>query len=601
MGEDKKPDVDLELCKNNETLKTRFKTLWQTLGEKIVAKSEMLKNLEGDKLHVCILLFLYCLQGIPLGLKSSIPLILTRRSVPYTEQARFTIASYPFSMKVLWAPIVDSVFWAKFGRRKSWLVPAQYAIGFTMLVSYNFLDDLLGYTSEPESGPSNSTLRALNDTMENLDSNSTLIGDEQLDTEASQSFGIPDVASLTLLYFIMNFLAATQDVAVDGWALTMLKPSNVGYAATCNSVGQQIGWLMGFVVFTALESAGIVTLAQFTLFWGIVFLVTTTLIALFMTEKDKSRETPEEEELDLGIVEAYKTLWSIIRLPMMPVMIVVLFTTSFPFSAAEDIANLKLIEFGVPGEKIAALSLPMIPVKFIVTFFITKFIVGPKPIMVYLGAYPFRLLMCLSLTALVYITPLVKLSDGAFPGYYYPLVIAVFALHRATLYCQFLSLIAFMARISDPAIGGTYMTLLMTLINLGGMWCSSFVLWFVDQVTVKICVPDSGATLSAPLHIAANHTVVSPAWEENDCYGTEAVDSCKVAGGKCETITEGFYYMSVAWALIGLLWLVWGVRTFRQFQEIQLEKWRVIKKKKKNETQEKKTEEEDTFKYFYCF
>ena len=49
--------------------------------------------------------------------------------MPYTQQAMFTIASYPFSMKVLWAPIVDSVFWAKFGRRKSWLVPAQYAIG----------------------------------------------------------------------------------------------------------------------------------------------------------------------------------------------------------------------------------------------------------------------------------------------------------------------------------------------------------------------------------------------------------------------------------------------------------------------------------------
>ena len=229
------------------------------------------------------------------------------------------------------------------------------------------------------------------------------------------------------------------------------------------------------------------TLAQFTLFWGIVFLVTTTLIALFMTEKDKSREKPdvEVEELDLGIVEAYKNLWSIIRLPMMPVMILVLFTRSFPFSAAEDMANLKLIEFGVPGEKIAALSLPMIPVKIIVTAIITKFIVGPKPIMVYLGAYPFRLLMCLSLTALVYITPLVKLSDGAFPGYYYPLVIAVFALHRATLYAQKVSLVAFMVRISDPVIGGTYMTLLMTLLNLGDMWCNSFVLWFVDQVTVK--------------------------------------------------------------------------------------------------------------------
>ena len=88
----------------------------------------------------------------------------------------------------------------------------------------------------------------------------------------------------------------------------------------------------------------------------------------------------------------------------------------------------------------------------------------------------------------------------------------------------------------------------------------------------RICVPDSDSevTLSAPLHIASNHTVVSPAWEENDCYGTEAVDSCKAAGGKCETITEGFYYMSLAWALLGLLWLVWGVRTFKHFQEIQV-------------------------------
>ena len=101
MGQDKTPDVNLELEYNNGQSSNEVTVARrQTLGEKTIAKSEMLKNLEGDKLHVCILLFLYCLQGIPLGLKSSIPLILTRRSVPYIEQARFTIASYPFSMKV---------------------------------------------------------------------------------------------------------------------------------------------------------------------------------------------------------------------------------------------------------------------------------------------------------------------------------------------------------------------------------------------------------------------------------------------------------------------------------------------------------------------
>ena len=101
----------------------------KTLINRIMAKSQMWKDLEGDKIHVLILFFLYCLQGIPLGLRSSIPLILTKKNVPYTEQATFSISAYPFSMKVLWAPIIDSLFWAKFGKRKSWLVSVQYLIG----------------------------------------------------------------------------------------------------------------------------------------------------------------------------------------------------------------------------------------------------------------------------------------------------------------------------------------------------------------------------------------------------------------------------------------------------------------------------------------
>ena len=138
-----------------------------------------------------------------------------------------------------------------------------------------------------------------------------------------------------------------QDVAVDGWALTMLKPKNVGYASTCNSVGQVRGsninyhlisfntnanlisdmWMVprlhplhhpwecrlhlilsGIVILSFWSSYSMVPIAnimisilsadhqdqfqstfpsnatilisfiQFLLFWGIVFLVTTTLI-----------------------------------------------------------------------------------------------------------------------------------------------------------------------------------------------------------------------------------------------------------------------------------------------------------------------------------
>ena len=50
------------------------------------------------------------------------------------------------------------------------------------------------------------------------------------------------------MFFFLNFLAATQDIAVDGWALTMLKRENVGYASTCNSVGQTAGYFLGSVI-----------------------------------------------------------------------------------------------------------------------------------------------------------------------------------------------------------------------------------------------------------------------------------------------------------------------------------------------------------------
>ena len=32
------------------------------------------------------------------------------------------MASYPYSFKLLWSPVVDSVYSLAFGRRKSWVV-----------------------------------------------------------------------------------------------------------------------------------------------------------------------------------------------------------------------------------------------------------------------------------------------------------------------------------------------------------------------------------------------------------------------------------------------------------------------------------------------
>lgn len=55
---------------------------------------------------------------------------------------------------------------------------------------------------------------------------------------------------------------------------------------------------------------------------------------------------------------------------------------------------------------------------------------------------------------------------------------------------MFVASMAFFAKVSDPAVGGTYMTLLNTLCNLGGNWPATAALWFVDPLTLRKCSTD---------------------------------------------------------------------------------------------------------------
>lgn len=96
-----------------------------------------------DVHNIIFLMFLYFLQGVPLGLTGSLPFILSSRKVSYADQGTFSFAFWPFSLKLLWAPLVDSLYVKKFGRRKSWLVPMQYIMGIFMIVFADYVHQLL--------------------------------------------------------------------------------------------------------------------------------------------------------------------------------------------------------------------------------------------------------------------------------------------------------------------------------------------------------------------------------------------------------------------------------------------------------------------------
>lgn len=268
-----------------------------TCEEDSLSDSRELKRdkIGKDKWSIALLLLLYTLQGIPLGLAASIPMVLQAKKVGYRQQALFSLVSWPFSVKLLWAPLVDAFYSRSFGRRKSWLIPTQYVIGFVMLVLSYYMDDLLGSDKEP-----------------------------------------PRVMILTVVFFVLFVCAATQDIAVDGWALTILSRENVGHASTCNSVGQTAGYFLGYTIFLALESKefcnsylrlepqdkGLVDLPGFLFFWGLVFIIVTTLVWLL---KKEAREPHTEIKED--ILSAYSQLLNILKLKSVQAYVVFALTS----------------------------------------------------------------------------------------------------------------------------------------------------------------------------------------------------------------------------------------------------------------------------------
>lgn len=63
---------------------------------------------------------------------------------------------------------------------------------------------------------------------------------------------------------------------------------------------------------------------------------------------------------------------------------------------------------------------------------------------------------------------------------------------------MFVALLAFFSRISDPRFGGTYITLLNTITNLGCTWTSTVALGMIDLLTFRVCTTDSKNYCSTP-------------------------------------------------------------------------------------------------------
>lgn len=132
---------------------------------------------EQDRRNFLLLVLLYFLQGIPMGLAGgSVPFLL-KSHLSYGQIGVYSLASYPYSLKLLWSPIVDAVWSAKVGRRKSWILPIQALSGLGMIW---------------------------------LGSNAQAMMEKAGENNGAGVWGF------TGWWFALVFMCATQDIAVDG-------------------------------------------------------------------------------------------------------------------------------------------------------------------------------------------------------------------------------------------------------------------------------------------------------------------------------------------------------------------------------------------------
>lgn len=469
-------------------------------------------NLQGEYTNIAMLLLLYTLQGIPMGFAAILPLLMKERGISYSVIGVFSLTHWPFSLKLLWAPIVDSVYMDSVGRRKTWLIPTQLLIG-AVLIWISFVFDLwVGSTGNAEA-------------------------------EKTEIF----IYSLTAVFTLLYFLCATQDIAVDGWALTILRPENVGYQSMCNAAGQTFGYAFAYIGALSFQHMNLLPFRDFMFYCGIGFILVTLAVAVLKSEKPVAADEKCE-----SVSEVYAQLIAMWKLQSIRSLVCVLLLWKIPYVGCEVVTTLKMQEKGIPKEHIAFLGAVCTVLSVFVPVLVSKYTSGPRPLDVNAKLFLPRVFLCFVALLLVYFCPNVagiikanpeeaNFGGEHFPYAYYACVALASVIGVVVSTSMFVGQMGFYARVSPKDIGGTYMTLLNTFANMGGMWVTPVMFQLVDLLTIT---------------------------EENEeCEG--GVD-CKPS-----VVADGFFLMTIGCGILGLLFYPLLRRELALLTSYPKEAWRI--------------------------
>ena len=151
-----------------------------------------------------LLATLYLSQGLPFGFfGQALPILMRQEGRSLPDIGKATWLMLPWALKFLWAPLVDRLWVARVGRRRSWILPLQ-AASITLSASLYWLGG-----------------------------------------------GAP-IATLMAALFLTNLISATQDIATDGLAVELLSDGERGYGNSVQVAGYRAGMILGGGVLLAV-------------------------------------------------------------------------------------------------------------------------------------------------------------------------------------------------------------------------------------------------------------------------------------------------------------------------------------------------------------
>jgi PAT family beta-lactamase induction signal transducer AmpG len=219
--------------------------------------------------RIAVLSLLSTASGMPLGwVYTTLQFFLVALGIPKSTIGLLSVVSFPWLLKFLWSPLVDRYALSWPGRRRSWIIVAQLALAgtFGALAAFAWR------------------------------------------TLAARQAGAPlGSAPLVIGLFAVAiaFFSATQDIALDAYAVEVLHKDEQGPVSGLRILFYRIGML--------LAGAFAVSASEW-LPWPLVFLVTGvafagfTLLVLAAPEPDRPAAAPRS--LTQAVVEPLKTFFA---------------------------------------------------------------------------------------------------------------------------------------------------------------------------------------------------------------------------------------------------------------------------------------------------